>query len=176
MRRRPLSFPVSHREKLRQNAKALEALAAASGRQHPPHLAEQIAKAAEPAKQRQRRLPTLDAQHKPLEREIQRAIIEALRLHPRVIKVTRFNSGGSLSRDANGREHLVLFSSEPVPDLFGLLRNPPGFFWYEVKRDGWSRPRDYREERQAAFLEAVRQAGGIGQFVRSVDEALEAIK
>lgn len=120
-----------------------------------------------------KRLPRLDAPHKPLERDIQRAIIEALRLHPRVLKVVRFNSGGSMHRGANGKDYLVMFSSEPVPDLFVLLRG--GFAWLEVKREGWQRPSDAREERQAAFLAAVREAGGIGCFVRSVDEALAAI-
>lgn len=120
-----------------------------------------------------KRLPKMDAPHKPLERDIQKAIIEALRLHPRVLKVVRFNSGGSMHTGANGRDYLVMFSSEPVPDLFVLLKG--GFAWLEVKRPGWSRPTDLREERQAAFLEAVRAAGGIGQFVRSVEEALAEI-
>ena len=126
--------------------------------------------AAVPAKPR---APRLDAPHKPLEREIQKSIIEALRLHPRVLKVVRFNSGGSMHRDAQGRDHLVMFSSEPVPDLYVLLKG--GFAWLEVKRPPWSRPTDAREERQARFLEAVREARGIGCFVRSVDEAIAAI-
>ena len=173
MRRRPLSFPLSHREKLRQNAKALEALAAASGRAHPPHLAEQIAKAAAPPK---RRLPRLDAPTEPLERDIQSAIMEALEIHPRCVKVIRCNSGGSMYRGKDGREHLVLFTSEPVVDLHVMLCNPAGWGWIEVKRPSWKHPTDARETRQAQFLDAVRRAGGIGAFVRSVEEALAAIQ
>ena len=121
-----------------------------------------------------RRIARADAIHKePLERDIQKAIIQALRLHPRVLKVTRFNSGGSMHRDRYGNEQLVLFSSEPVPDLFVLLKG--GFAWLEVKRPSFKATRDEREERQARFLACVREAGGIGCFVRSVDEALAAI-
>ena len=130
--------------------------------------------AAQAPRPRAPRLPRADAIHKePLERDIQKAIIQALRLHPRVLKVTRFNSGGSMHRGAHGRDQLVLFSSEPVPDLFVLLKG--GFAWLEIKRPSFKAPRDEREERQARFLACVREAGGIGCFVRSVDEALAAL-
>ena len=123
------------------------------------------------------RLPRADAINKePLERDIQKAIIDVLELHPRVIKVIRANSGGAMYRDKFGREHLVLFTSEPVVDLHILLRNPSRICWLEVKRPSFKGvPRDLREEKQAAFLAAVREAGGIGCFVRSVDEAIAAI-
>jgi hypothetical protein len=165
-----LRFPITFRQQIANNEAALRALSPDGT------LPEPLQKALDkvrppPPRQRATRL---DAPHKPLERDIQRAIIEALRLHQRVIKVTRFNSGGSMHRGANGKDYLVMFSSEPVPDLFVLLRG--GFAWLEVKRPGWSRPTDLREERQAAFLAAVRDAGGIGCFVRSVDEAIAAIE
>ena len=170
--RRRLNFPITFRQRIAANEAAARAMSPDG--KLPPHM-QRAFDAVRPAPVR-KRLPRLDAPHKPLERDIQRAIIEALRLHPRVIKVTRFNSGGSMHRGSDGRDRLVLFSSEPVPDLFVLLRDSKaGFAWLEVKRPGWSRPTDLREERQAAFLAAVREAGGIGQFVRSVDEALAAI-
>ena len=80
-----------------------------------------------------------------------------------------------MHRGADGRDQLVLFSSEPVPDLFILLKAPSGFGWLEVKRQSFKAPRDEREERQARFLACVREAGGIGCFVRSVEEAISAI-
>jgi hypothetical protein len=168
--RRRLRFPPTFRQKIAANEAALRALSPDGTLPEPMQRALEAVKPPPPRK----RLPKLDAPHKPLERDIQRAIIEALRLHPRVLKVVRFNSGGSMHRGANGKDYLVMFSSEPVPDLFVLLRG--GFAWLEVKRPGWSRPTDLREERQAAFLAAVREAGGIGQFVRSVDEAIAAIE
>jgi hypothetical protein len=164
-----LRFPITFRHQIANNEAALRALSPDGTLPEPMQRA--LDKVKPPPLRK--RLPKLDAPHKPLERDIQRAIIEALRLHPRVIKVCRFNSGGSMHRGANGKDYLVMFSSEPVPDLFVLLRN--GFAWLEVKRPGWAKPTDLREERQAAFLAAVREAGGIGQFVRSVDEAISAI-
>ena len=159
------------REKIERNERALRFMSA-TGTLAPSVQAgfdEFKARHPEPKK----RLPRIDAPHKPLEREIQKAIIQALRLHPRVLKVVRFNSGGSMHRDNQGRDHLVMFSSEPVPDLYVLLKG--GFAWLEVKRPPWSRPTDAREELQARFLAAVREAGGIGCFVRSVKEAIAAI-
>ena len=169
--RRRLRFPPTFREKLASNEAALKALSP-DGK-----LTERMQASFDAVRPPPPRLraPRLDAPHKPLERDVQRAVIEALRLHPRVLKVVRFNSGGSMHRGANGKDYLVMFSSEPVPDLHIMLRNPPQIGWLEVKRPGWSRPVDLREERQAAFLAAVREAGGIGQFVRSVDEAIAAI-
>jgi hypothetical protein len=162
--RRRLNFPLPIRERIRRNLLGIENAPASL-----LAMAEEL-RGPEP----KRRAPRLDSPHKaPLERDIQKAIIEALRLHPRVLKVTRFNSGGSMHRGANGKQYLVMFSSEPVPDLFVLLKG--GFAWFEVKRPDFKAPRDAREERQAAFLAAVREAGGIGCFVRSVDEALAAI-
>ena len=122
-----------------------------------------------------KRLPRLDAPTEPLERDIQSAIIEALEIHPRVVKVIRTNSGAAAYEGRNGKKYLVHFNSEPVVDLHIMLRNPQGWGWLEVKRESFKAPRDERELKQAAFLAAVREAGGIGQFVRSVDEALEAI-
>ena len=160
------------REKIERNERALRFLSATGT------LAPSVQAGFDEFRERhpepKRRVPRLDAPHKePLERDIQKAIIQALRLHPRVIKVVRFNSGGSIHRGADGRDQLVLFSSEPVPDLFVLLKG--GFAWLEVKRPSFKSPRDEREERQARFLAAVREAGGIGCFVRSVDEAIDAI-
>src|SRR3990167_3677460 len=169
--RRRLRFPPTFREKLAANEAALKAMSQDGTLPEPMQRAFDNVRPPPPRKRAER----LDAPHKPLERDIQRAIIEALRLHPRVLKVVRFNSGGSMHRGANGKDYLVMFSSEPVPDLFVLLKAPPRICWLEVKRPGWDRPRDLREERQSAFLAAVREAGGIGQFVRSVEEAIAAI-
>ena len=168
---RQLKFPMTFRQQIAANEAALRALSPDGTLPGP---LQKALEAVKPPPLR-KRAPRLDAPHKPLERDVQRAIIEALRLHPRVIKVCRFNSGGSMHRGANGKDYLVMFSSEPVPDLFVLLKAPPRICWMEVKRPGWDRPRDLREERQAAFLAAVREAGGIGKFVRSVDEAIAAI-
>ena len=177
-------FRPTFRQQLAANEAALKAMSP-DGTLGPMQKAFDELRPAPPRK----RMPRLDSPDKaPLERDIQAAIIEALHLQPHVIKVIRFNAGGAYYRNAQGKDALVLFSSEPVVDLYVLMRervaplnsnrvalHAPRTAWLEVKRPGWSKPRDLREERQAAFLAAVREAGGIGQFVRSVDEALEAI-
>lgn len=132
-----------------------------------------------------KRLPRIDSPDKaPLEKDIQKAIMEAFAYHPRVVKCIRHNQGGAYYDNPRGGSGLVMFTSDLVTDLHIMLRDPPGWGWLEVKREGW-RPHVgefnpanktlKREADQAAFLAAVREAGGIGAFVRSVDEALEAI-
>ena len=165
------------REKIERNERALRFMSA-TGELAPSVQAgfDEFKERHPEPKKRATRLPRLDAPTEPLERDIQSAIIEALELHPRVIKVVRCNSGGSMYRGKDGREHLVLFTSEPVVDLHIMLRNPGRLGWLEVKRPSFKGvPRDLREEKQARFLAAVREAGGIGCFVRSVEEAIAAI-
>lgn len=203
MRRRP-RFPPSFREKLAANEAALKAMSP-TGELPERMQAQFDALRPKPRKPRLPRLdvgekesavftdivennapplediarkhmPRVDSPHKePLERDILKAIVQALRYHPRVIKCVRANSGGAYFRNAQGKDALVTFTSEPVPDLHIMLRNPCGWGWLEIKRPSFKGPRDAREERQAAFLAAVREAGGVGCFVRSVTEALEAI-
>ena len=188
--RRGLSFRPSLKQKQRNIAQqylAFQDKAAEDAKLADPAVHERVKRsilehrawaqtAAQAPRPRAPRLPRADAIHKePLERDIQSAIMEALQLHPRVIKVVRTNSGGSMYRGKDGRDHLVLFTSEPVVDLHIMLRNPGRLGWLEVKRPSWKRPTDEREERQARFLACVREAGGIGCFVRSVEEAIAAI-
>lgn len=178
-------FPLPLREKIKRNIASLRA----QGIEPTPSMLAMAEELSPPErKPRPARLPHLDSPHKePLERDIQKAIIEALKLQPHVIKVVRFNSGGAYYRNAQGRDGLVLFSSEPVVDLYVLMYSEHETVdddvlvyrrtaWLEVKRPSWKSPTDARETRQAQFLDAVRQAGCIGAFVRSVDEALDAIK
>ena len=182
--RRRIRFPPSFREKLAANEAAVKAMSPTG--ELPERMQAQF-DALRP-KPRRSRLPVMHSPDKPpLERDIQAAIIEALRLQPHVIKVIRFNAGGAYYRNAQGKDALVLFSSEPVVDLYVLMRGkreserfdlytPGRTAWLEVKRPDWSKPRDLREERQAAFLQCVREAGGIGAFVRSVEEAIAAMQ
>jgi hypothetical protein len=125
------------------------------------------------------------ASSEPLERDIQAEIKSALEAHPRVSMVVRFNSGGAYGADKSGREYLVKFASRRVVDLYVVLYEGR-YAWLEVKKPGWqlgpwppSNPKDrraYTEHEQDKFLKEVRNAGGIGAFVRSVGEAMEALK
>lgn len=50
---------------------------------------------------------------------------------------------------------------------------PGGIFCaIEVKRPGWKPPPAWKKDRQAAFLRAIRAAGGVAFIARSADEAV----
>lgn len=112
---------------------------------------------------------------KPLERDIQRACIELLQSHPKVRRVIRVNSGAVQGESATGKRYFVRFASEPLPDIYVILKDGLGCAWFEIKRPGWLRPTDAREARQAAFLQDVRQSGGIGEFITDPQQIVGAL-
>ena len=168
--RRRLRFPPTFRQKIANNEAALRALSSDGTLPEPLQNALDKVKPP-PARKRAPPKPTGE----PLEADIQKAIIQALELHPEVVKVVRFNAGAAYFYKPDGSRSLIHFSSEPVVDLYVVMRGGR-YAWLEVKRPSFKAPRDLREERQAAFLAAVREAGGIGQFVRSIEEAIAAIE
>lgn len=113
----------------------------------------------------------------PLEGDIQASVLSALRKHPRVAWVGRFNSG-AYRTEYKGKKGFYKFNYMPkglsMCDLAGMLTDGR-FFGLEVKRPGWKGPGDEREECQAAFLDLVVKHGGVGRFITCLDEALEAI-
>ena len=167
--RRRLRFPPAFRQKIANNEAAMRALSPDGTLPEP---LQRALAAVKPPPLRKRAPPQPTGE--PLEADIQKAIIQALELRPEVVKVVRFNAGAAYFYKPDGSRSLIHFSSEPVVDLYVLLHGGR-YAWLEVKRPSFKVPRDLREERQAAFLTAVREAGGIGQFVRSVDEAISAI-
>ena len=169
--RRRLNFPITFRQRIAANEAAARAMSPDGNL--PPQM-QRAFDAVRPAPVRKRAPRDPARQTEPLEADIQKAIIEALELRPEVVKVVRFNAGAAYFYKPDGSRSLVHFSSEPVVDICVMLRGGR-YAWLEVKRPSFKAPRDLREERQAAFLAAVREAGGIGCFVRSVDEAIAAI-
>lgn len=69
------------------------------------------------------------------------------------------------------RINAVLKSS----DLIGITATGR-FVAIEVKAPGWRGPRTERERAQAAFVDLVRQQGGIGAFVTSVEGLREVLR
>jgi hypothetical protein len=55
-------------------------------------------------------------------------------------------------------------------DLIGLHGGTGRFLAIECKPPGWTTPRNARERAQQAFIEHVRQLGGIGGFATSVED------
>ena len=102
----------------------------------------------------------------PSETEIQSAIIKALRLHPAVAWVGRYNSGGMY----NQQDAYIAFNSVPgQSDLMGMLQGGL-LFALEVKVPGGK-----LTPLQKGFIDRVQKGGGIAAMVTSIDEALDAI-
>jgi len=102
----------------------------------------------------------------PSEAEIQSAIMKALRLHPAVAWVGRYNSGGMY----NQQDAYIAFNSVPgQSDLMGMLKGGL-LFALEVKAPGGK-----LTPLQKGFIERVQKGGGIAAVVTSIDEALDAI-
>lgn len=98
-----------------------------------------------------------------------------LAVHPKVLCAWRQNSGAASYEAASGRYAPIFFyrvvTGQPVrlPDYLGIMRSG-AMLALECKRPTWKAPRDKREYEQAAFLMLVNNSGGIGAFVRSVDD------
>lgn len=99
----------------------------------------------------------------PKEQDIQKAIIELLRLMG--CFVWRQNQGGMKATYA-GKNRFIRFSHiAGISDIIGVM--PDGrFLAVEVKRPG-KEP----EEHQLRFLETIRSHGGVAGCVHSVEEA-----
>ena len=97
------------------------------------------------------------------EAQIQAAVLKALRLHPAVAWIGRYNSGGFY----DGGDRYVQFHSVPgQSDLMGMLKGGR-LLAIEIKRPG-ARP----TEQQAAFLARVATGGGLAGVATGVADAL----
>lgn len=100
------------------------------------------------------------------ESQIQKAILDLLRKHPKVAVVNRYNSGS-----AQFGSHTVRFNSaRGQSDLMGVLKGGRTFA-FEVKT-----AKGVVWEHQARFLDKIRAAGGIGEVVRSVDDVMRILE
>lgn len=96
--------------------------------------------------------------HRP-EREIQRACLDYLEVQH--ILCWRANTG-AMRATYKGRERFMRFGPKGQPDIFAVLPGSGRLVAIEVKRPGGK-----LSEHQAAFLDAVARAGGIGLCVAS---------
>ena len=116
-----------------------------------------------------------------LEKDVLRSIKQLLAAHPRVKFACRQNSGSASFEAASGKWQPVSFYEivrTPVnvtlPDLWGFLITGQAFF-IEVKRPGFVKPRDVREETQAAFLDMMRSLGAIALFATDAQQVADAL-
>lgn len=104
---------------------------------------------------------------KPLERDIQAAILEFLVAHPLVVFAGRFNRGAY----ADG-ERYIRFNTVPgFPDIHGLLKGGRALY-VEVKRDA----RAAISDEQQSFIMNARETGAIALLAWNVEQVADALK
>lgn len=102
-----------------------------------------------------------------LEKDVQKAVMDMLKLHPKVAFRARFNRGVMRST-YNGKESFTQFNTMPgFSDIHGMLKGGAAFYMEVKKPIGGVISRE-----QASFVAAVKAAGGIAGIVRSVEDAL----
>lgn len=115
-----------------------------------------------------------------LEASVIADISKLLAHHPKVLFACRSNSGAAYMTGRDGKEMPVTFNRiirSPVQmrisDFWGILTDGKTYA-IEAKRRNWTKPTDQREHEQAAFLQMVRDAGGIGVFATCADDVVRA--
>ena len=98
---------------------------------------------------------------------------QLLSVHPKVIFAVRQNSGMAYNK-ANAPVYFYRWVKSKVKmrisDLWGMLTDGR-MFAIECKNREWTKPSDTRELEQQAFLDAVKNAGGVSGFVTSAEQA-----
>lgn len=105
------------------------------------------------------------------EEEVKVIILKYLEVHPRVAWAARFNSGVK----TNGGRYVRFNTLVGCPDIMGQLRDGRHLA-IEIKREGWKKPKDDHETKQAIHLENVNKNNGIGLFATSLNDVIKALK
>ena len=115
-----------------------------------------------------------------LEASVVSEISSVLAHHKNVLFACRANSGAAYMTGRDGKEMPVTFNRiirSPVQmrisDFWGILRDGKPYA-IEAKRRNWTKPTDQREHEQAAFLQMVCDAGGIGIFATCAEDVINA--
>lgn len=156
------------RETLRENQKALDHYATMYGKPQTQHIA---------VKPKREIVNRSDAAE--LEASVIAEISKLLAHHPKVLFARRSNSGAAYMLGRDGKQMLVTFNkiirspvAMRVSDFEGMMIDGKPFA-IECKRRNWTKPTDQREHEQAAFLQMVRDAGGIGVFATCIEDVLQ---
>jgi hypothetical protein len=106
------------------------------------------------------------ASGKPLERHVLRAVLDALRHHPRVAFAWRMQSGLFQEGD-----RYIRVGTPGLPDVVAMLKNSGQLVAVEVKREG-----GYISGAQEIMLQNIRFHGGRAGVARSVEDAIAIIE
>ena len=122
-----------------------------------------------PALPKKRAPRNMSDKPEPTEREIQKAILDYLRVHPKVVWCHRFNRG-VMQSSYQGRESYTQFNTcRGFSDLHFLLKGGRAGYC-EVKLPGRKATED-----QADFLQRCADAGALAFIATSVEDAAEAL-
>lgn len=110
----------------------------------------------------------------PKEADVLSAVLTCLSYHPRVVWHARMNTGaGKIVRGRKGQQTVSQFlrwGFPGCPDVLGMLQGGT-LLACEVKRPSGDLTPDQR-----AFLQKVREAGGVAIVARSVDDVVAALR
>lgn len=116
----------------------------------------------------------------PLESDVQREIIKHLLQRVDVRAVCRINSGTMQEKDRFIRMNTVYGKQN---GLYMRMADIQCIHWpsgrlmaIECKRPGWKQPSSKREHEQAAYLECIRESGGIAFFATSVQDVEKGLE
>lgn len=151
---------ISLRERLERNHATLSFYAKGAGKPPPPKPALLVAMEERAARRRPR-----SASGRPLERDVLKAVIQALKLDRRVSSVERNQSG--VFQDG---ERYIRVGTRGKLDLTVYLKDGR-YAELEVKRDARTKP----EEHQLRRIEAIRRDGGIAGWCYDVPSALAVL-
>lgn len=104
------------------------------------------------------------------ERDIQAAILQYLAKCHKVAWAHRMNVGVFKQRNKDGSERWIRFGFRGMSDIMGQLTDGR-LLAIEVKKQGGKVSAE-----QAAFIQAVEAANGVGIVAYSVDDVIEALK
>jgi hypothetical protein len=101
----------------------------------------------------------------PLEKDIQKACLHLLRVHPKVAAVWRQNSGTFTEQNQDGSTRYISAHTMPgLPDILGFM-NGGRMFAFEVKRPG-----NRATPQQQAFIDRANAAGALAAVVTDADQ------
>jgi len=103
------------------------------------------------------------------EKQLQKSVIEYLKIHPKIAWSERFNVGAHLLINENSRR-FIRYSFKGCSDILGQLKDGR-FLAVEVKS-----AKGKVTECQQQFIDCVNTNGGLGVIVRSIDDINNALK
>jgi hypothetical protein len=106
----------------------------------------------------------------PSEAQVLKAVLQFLKVHPKVAVIYRVNSGTFTERNRDGSTRYVRANTQRgMTDLCGTMKDARSIYIEVKSATGRVQPH------QAEFIERVRAAGAVAGVVRSVDDAIELL-